>query len=153
LPEAPITGLTLVTEGGGVVNLPAPKIVLPQMNQYRRHSLKNVGRDADGKTIKYHYSEETAQLVAQWAASGADENYICFMLNMRPGTLKELYGEILEHASTGANMQVAGALFRDALQQNRFQEKKFWLKARAGWKDGENAAAVAVTPLQIVIHE
>jgi len=137
---------SILTSDGTVLT---PRIPL---SAYRRPSMKNVGYDAEGKTVQHKYDERIAARVAQWAACGADENYICHMLNMRPGRLKELYADVIEHAATSANMNVAAAAYRDALVPGAHVQQKFWLKARANWRDGESQPT-AVAPLAIHIHE
>lgn len=132
--------------------IPPPPVALPrQMNAYRRLPLKEVGRDARGRVIPYEYEEATAQQIALWVAAGADENFMCVALNMRPGTLKELYGQILEHGKTAVNMNVAAAAYRDSLMPGAHAQQKFWLKSRAGWRDGESQPT-DVSPLSIIIH-
>lgn len=144
----------MVLASGPVEYDPMSSPTLPaQMNAYRRPSLKNVGKDENGRVVQHRHSKEVAHQVAMWVAGGADENFMCMMLNMRPGVLKELYGNELEFGKTAANMNVAGAAYRDALQPGAHAQQKFWLKARAGWKDGESAAGQQMSPLTIVIHD
>lgn len=120
-------------------------------NRFRLPPMKNVGKDADGKVIPHHRSEEIAQVVANYVARGATENFICAMLNIRPGLLRQCYGAELEHGAEMANMQVAGAAFKMATSGESEAMTKFWLKARAGWKDGEQAQQA--TMFNIHIHD
>lgn len=123
------------------------------LGKFRRPSMKNVGRDENGKNIKHFYSAEVASMVAMWVAGGADEGFMCAMLNMRPGTLNQLYYDELKHGQTMANMNVASQAYRAALNpEDNPTMTKFWLKARAGWKDGENANQGSTSPLNIHIH-
>lgn len=114
--------------------------------------MKNVGRGPDGKVIPHHRSEEIALCVAQWASRGASENFICAMLNMRPGILRELYHNELTHAAEMANLNVAGKAYEMAMSGESESMTKFWLKSRAKWRDGENAEDRSGSLFNIHIH-
>lgn len=93
-------------------------------------ALKTVGRDAEGKVIRYFRSEETALIVAHWVATGASLNYMCVMLNMRPGVLKELYANELAYGREAADTAVAAKAFEMATSGDSEGMTKFWLERR-----------------------
>jgi len=118
----------------------------------RRPSMKDVGRDpATGRSLPHERDERLAKRVAFHVAAGMSKNDIAEMLNIRPGKLEECYGHELKHGLNMANAQVAQAMHKAATEGD-VTAGKFWLKARAGWKDGESAQQSA-SPLQIHIHE
>lgn len=117
----------------------------------QKPSVKDIGRDPiTGQTIPHVRDERIAQQVGFYA-SALSVNEIAVMLNMRPGKLKELYGHELETGLNKANVEVAQAMHKAATEGD-VVAGKFWLKARAGWKDGESAQT-NTSPLQIFIHD
>ncbi len=98
--------------------------------EHRVPALKDVGRDANGKTIPHIRTDAVAKIVASWVARGASENFICTALNMRPGLLRELYANELAHGAEIANLEVAGAAYDMAVSRTSEQMTKFWLERR-----------------------
>jgi hypothetical protein len=118
----------------------------------KKPAMKDVGRDPEtGYVIQHERSDKVAALVSFQTAAGLSLNDIAVMLDIRPGKLKEIYGKELECGLNTANVQVAKAMY-DQATQGDVTAGKFWLKARAGWKDGESSGAQA-SPLSIHIHE
>lgn len=116
----------------------------------RRKPLSGVGRDPEtGKNIPHERDEKVAKLVSEFVGNGADLNDIAHTLNLRPGVIKKHYAFELQTGVFRANMEVASAM--KAMAQTDPVAGKFWLKARAGWKDGESAGQ-QTSPLQITIH-
>jgi len=125
---------------------------VPEVKKVRRASMKDVGKDPEtGKVIPHERNELLAKRVAFHVAAGMGPDEICEMLNIRPGQLKECYGNELKHGLNKANVSVAKAVYDSAIAGDT-TAGKFWLKARAGWKDGEGAQG-SVSPLQIHIHD
>lgn len=117
-----------------------------------KKSMKDVGRDPEtGKSIPHEYDERVAKRIEFYVGAGLDPDEIARMLDIRPGKLKDLYGRELEIGSNTTNMEVAQAMF-DAAKSGDVSAGRFWLKARAGWKDGESATPLT-SPLQIHIHD
>lgn len=113
--------------------------------------MRGIGKDpGTGKNIPHERNEKIAKQVGFYVAAGLTPNDIAEMLNIRPGKLKQCYEAELKHGLNQANVQVAAAMHTQALEGD-VAAGKFWLKARAGWKDGEGAAQTA--PLAIHIHE
>lgn len=128
------------------------KVKRPPVAKTQRPSTRNIGKDPiTGKTIPHEYDARIAQTVGFYTATGLSDNEIAVLLNMRPGKLKQLYGHELETGLNKANVEVAQSMHR-AAKEGDVVAGKFWLKARAGWKDGENVAPPA-SPLQIHIHD
>lgn len=118
-----------------------------QLNKYRAPPTGNVGYDAAGKVIPHFRSEEVALLVAQWAMAGQTEQFMCAMLNIRPGLLKKHYYNELTYGADLANATVASRAFKMAADGSSEAMTKFWLEKRAGWKGGD-----AETPNLFNIH-
>jgi hypothetical protein len=109
-----------------------------QLKYFRDLSAKGAGKDpVTGKNRPHVRSEAVAKVVAQMAAVGAPINTICVALNIRPGQLKQHYGNELAHASELANSHVALTALRMATSGKDPATTKFWLKARNNWKDGD----------------
>lgn len=118
-----------------------------QLNRHRAPPTGTVGKDANGKVIPHERSEEVALLVAQWVGGGATEQFMCAMLNIRPGLLRKHYYNELTHGAELANQTVASKAFQMATSGESEQMTKFWLEKRAGWKGGD-----AETPNLFNIH-
>lgn len=117
----------------------------------RKPAMAGVGKDpATGRNIPHERDEKIAKRVGFYVAAGLTENDIAEMLNIRPGKLRECYGPEIKHGLNQANVEVAAAMHQQACNGD-VAAGKFWLKARAGWKDGEGAAQTS--PLSIIIHE
>lgn len=121
-------------------------------NRFRAPSVKNAGKDADGKVIPHERSEETAGIVAALAAGGASLNLIAVRLNLRPGQIKQYYANELEYAAEAANVDVASAALAMATSGADATMTKFWLKAKARWRDGENGDDKSASLFNIHIH-
>lgn len=118
----------------------------------KRPALKDCGRDPiTGKLIPHTRDERIAKSIGFYVSTGMTENDIAVMLNMRPGQLRKLYGFELKSGLDIANVEVAQSMHK-AAKNGDVVAGKFWLKARAGWKDGESATPQA-SPLQIHIHD
>lgn len=160
-----ITSLTRVPWCGTIVymaktkpspaNNQAPELEAEKrqkFNKSSKESMKDVGRDpVTGNTIPHVYDERVATQVGFYVSAGMDPDEIARMLNIRPGKLKQLYGRELETGVNVANMKVAKAM-HEAACAGDVSAGRFWLKARAGWKDGESAQQTT-SPLQIHIHD
>lgn len=128
-----------------------PKVEKRKPSRERRPPLSGVGKDpVTGKNIPHERNEKIAKKIGFYIAAGLTENDIAEMLDIRPGKLRECYGPELKHGLNQANVEVAAAMHAQATNGD-VAAGKFWLKARAGWKDGEGAAQTA--PLAIHIHE
>jgi hypothetical protein len=122
------------------------------LNRFRAPPMKGVGLDKDGKVIPHHRSEEIAQIVLYYVGMGASENFICAHLNIRPGLLRQHYSNELTHGAERANVEVAGAAFRMATNEEDAAMTKFWLKAKAKWRDGDNSDDKNNSLFNINIH-
>lgn len=98
----------------------------------------DAGRDPlTGKIIPHERNDKTAGQVEAMAALGFSEKDIAVALNLRPGQVKQHYSRELEVAAVKANSQVARAFFDAAKSGKNWQASLAWLKARAGWDDGQ----------------
>lgn len=142
--------LSGVSAASGEVPPPVPAPGAP-LSEYKGFSLKNIGRDPKtGKNIPYKYSSRVAKQITVWiAAGGADLNAICVRLNMRPGTLKALYGKEIALAVDQVNMDVGAHILSRVKKSDRLAV--FYAKAKMGWRDGD-AKPTDTGVLNIVIH-
>jgi hypothetical protein len=115
-------------------------------------TLKNVGRDADGKNIPHVRDEVTADTVARYVACGATDEEISVMLNIRPGLLRKCYEKELDIGKVQNDMKVAGALLDMASSGEDTNATIYWTKARMGWRDKDTPGTQITNPLQINIH-
>lgn len=122
-----------------------------KLYQVRQHSLKNVGRDREGKVIPHFRSDAVAQRVAVLVAGGMDEYDIACVLNIRPGLVRRHYGAELASGKAIANSQVVSAIHMQAAAGEP-QMAKFWAKARMGWRDGDSSKGGDDSALNIHIH-
>lgn len=122
--------------------------VIP-LSHYKGTSLKNIGRDKNGRVIPHKRSEKTAVKVRMWAAGGYSENDIAIMLNIRPGLVRECYGKELNHGKDMVGMDLTAHAYKRAKQNDNML--RFVLKARHDWRDGESRPT-EVGLLNIHIH-
>lgn len=107
------------------------------LTKARAPSVKLAGRDVDGNVIPHIRSEEVAKVVSQLAMLGHGENFICAMVNIRPGQLRKHYYNEFTHAAEYANAVVGNTAFQMANSGEDGAMTKFWLKAKANWQDGD----------------
>lgn len=112
-------------------------MVSPPLSHYKGTSLKNVGRDSNGKVIPHKRSERTAKLVAVWAAGGYTKEDIAIRLNIRPGLVEECYGKELRHGADAIGMDMTNHIIKRA-KGGSDRMAIFYAKAKMGWRDGES---------------
>jgi hypothetical protein len=72
--------------------------------------------------------------VESMAALGIPQEDIARVIGICHFTLRKYYRDELDNATTKANTQIGGALFRKALSGDT-ASLIFWMKTRAGWKE------------------
>lgn len=72
--------------------------------------------------------------VESMAALGIPQEDIARVIGICHQTLRKHYRDELDNATTKANTQIGGALFRKALSGDT-ASLIFWMKTRAGWKE------------------
>lgn len=89
------------------------------------------------KRIAYRYepSDADRQKVLAMAAHGMPHRDIAEAMAMGVKTLRRHFLHELENASTIVHGKVVRSLVSSAVQGN-VQAQMFWLKCRAGWKEG-----------------
>ena len=101
----------------------------------------DAGRDPlTGELVPHERSEKVAGQVEAMAALGFTAEEIAVALDLRPGQVRHYYARELDAAPVKANMQVAKAFFDVAKSGKNWQASASWLRARAGWEDGEGKA-------------
>lgn len=113
-----------------------------------------VGRDPKtGKVIPHKRNSKTAALVRQYVASGADENTVACLLNIRPGLLRQEYEAELRDGLASVNMEVIKNVLDTAKGSDKQKMKaaELWLRNRAGW-DQDKKPVQDVPTLAIHIH-
>lgn len=112
---------------------------------------KSRGRPAWQPTAK---DRETVRTLAGY---GVTQDKIAAMLRITDRTLRKYCRDELDTGATEANAQVAQSMYRMAIRgpySVRFQAAKFWLAARAGWRDTDRAEPlVAMMPLSELSEE
>lgn len=156
---APSTGSLLPAPSGKAPALPSqvpprdPELLSDgayPTTHYKGTALKNIGRYPDGKVIPHKRSAVTAKKVAIWVAGGYNKNDIAVLLNIRPGLVERHYGVELHHGGDVVGMRMTEHIVRRAKKSDRMA--MFYAKARMGWREGDSATPVDVSPLQIHIH-
>lgn len=98
----------------------------------------DAGRDPlTGEIVPHERSDKVAGQVEAMAALGFTVEEIAVALDLRPGQVRQHYARELDAAPVKANMQVAKAFFDVAKSGKNWQASASWLRARAGWEDGE----------------
>lgn len=121
------------------VNLPPDILPAPGNNatlsDYKGTSLKNIGKDANGRVIPHKYNKAVAKKVAIWISGGYNANDICIALNIRPGKLEQLYGQEIRHGLEKVGMEVTQHIVARVKKSDRMAI--FFAKSRMGWRDGD----------------
>ncbi len=106
-----------------------------------RQPVGDAGRDPlTGKIEPHERTEKVAGQVEAMAALGFTVEEIAVALDLRPGQLRMHYARELDSAPVKANMQVAKAFFDVAKSGKNWQASASWLRARAGWREGDQQA-------------
>lgn len=107
-----------------------------------REPTTNAGRDPlSGDLVPHARNEHTAGQVEAMAALGCTAEEIAVALDLRPGQVRHYYAVELAAAPVRANVAVAKAFFDVAKSGTSWQASAAWLRARAGWSDGEQSAS------------
>ena len=122
----------------------------PPISHYKGTSLMNIGRYPNGKVIPHKRSEPTARKVAVWVSGGYNKNDVAVFLNIRPGLVEQCYGLELRHGAERVGMKMTEHIVARAKKSDVMA--KFFAKSRMGWRDGETAAPLDVSPLSIHLH-
>lgn len=81
-------------------------------------------------------TDESRKQVETMAAMGIRQDAMATILDLDPKTLRKHYRRELDTGSTKATLKVAQSLFKQAVEQNNTAAQIFWMKARAGWREG-----------------
>lgn len=79
-------------------------------------------------------TQESRNKVEAMSAIGIPQLDIARVIGINVDTLAKYYREELDTATTKANTQIGGALFKKALSGDT-ASLIFWMKTRAGWKE------------------
>jgi hypothetical protein len=97
------------------------------------------------------------ETVRTLAGYGVGQDRISQVLRIAEKTLRKHCPDELATGATEANAEVAKSMYRMAIRGPyavRFQAAKFWLAARAGWRDTDRAEPlVAMMPLSDLSDE
>lgn len=113
--------------------------------------MRDIGRDEEGRVIPHERDEQIAQNIAMMVAAGYKEAELCVFFGIRPGKLRQCYGNELKNGKMQHDMQVVAALHMTASTPGNTDASKFWLKARAGWSENESDSQKG-SALNIHIH-
>jgi hypothetical protein len=84
---------------------------------------------------KHTPTENDRRQVLTMAAMGIMLKDICTVMQLDPTTLKRHYRRELDTADIEANVRVAQALYKNAVNHNNVTAQIWWTKSRMGWKD------------------
>jgi len=107
------------------------------------------GRDENGQTLPHSRNDVTAAEVLRLAGLGLDDREIAVVLNMRPSFVRLWYRRELETGALKITVEVAQAMLRLAKSGKSLAASVFWLKSRAGWRDGSDNAGRDGTSLTV----
>src|SRR5258706_10311019 len=100
---------------------------------------------------KHKPTEEQRTKVQQLAACGVSHEKIAQIMGFRsPKTLRTHYRKVLDIAATEANVNVAAALYSNAVGGNT-QAQMCWLRSRGGWKDRPDFSSHAQAPPPFIV--
>jgi hypothetical protein len=84
--------------------------------------------------------EATREKVRHLAGLGVPQDDIAIIIGCAPKTLRKRFRDELDRGAAEANAMISGYLFAAAKAGNTTAQI-FWLKTRAGWKEGGSAAS------------
>lgn len=84
---------------------------------------------------RHEPTETTRAEVSALAQFGITEADTARYIGIDPKTLRKHYRDELDKAHIKANVKVANALYRQAVDKGNVSAQIFWLKARANWSD------------------
>lgn len=96
-----------------------------------------------GGRPEFEATDERRRTVKAMAAYGIPQLDIAAAIGCTAPTLRKHFWREIETAATEANARVAEALFKkatDGTGKESVTAAIFWLKCRAGWRDGNNEA-------------
>ena len=100
----------------------------------RRPSARWAGRNLKTGKVKPHIANaETALQVETLASVGLSDEEIAVALDLRPGQVRDCYGDVLASAPVETNFQVALQVREMARSGDNFAASAFWLTHRAKW--------------------
>lgn len=80
-------------------------------------------------------TEDELKQIETMSAMGIPQEDMGKILGVDPKTLRKHCQAQLDSGSIKATMKVAGALFKQATEENNTAAMIFWMKARAGWSE------------------
>lgn len=80
-------------------------------------------------------TEVTREQIKSLLAFGITQEDVAAYIGIDPKTLRKHYREEIDKALTSANFKVAGALYKNAVDENNIQAQIFWLKTKGGFKE------------------
>lgn len=114
-----------------------PKAVAARLERIHRDMLKQQGIDYHPEKNSPGFKPSAAQAreVAVMSCLGIDDKDIALVLNIELKMLRLYYHKELKVSMNMANAMVARTALRMAMSGAHADMTKFWLKARAGWKE------------------
>ena len=78
---------------------------------------------------------ESRKTVSKYAMVGTRQEVIAKVLEISDRTLRKYYRRELEIAKAVANMEIGGALYRKAMDQDDTTAQIFWMKTQGGFSE------------------
>jgi hypothetical protein len=100
---------------------------------------------------KLNPSPEERLMVKTMAAMGANHEYIAARIGIRsPKTLRKHFREEIDFGAAEANLVVSQSLHKKA-RDGDVTAGIFWMKSRAGWRDGSNFERASGPPAPFIV--
>ena len=97
-------------------------------------------------------TDEQRRLVKSLSAIGTRQGDIARRLGLTEKTLRKYFREELDSGELEANSKVAQTLFKMATSGENTAAAIFWLKTRAGWREGYHGAGMPPVPAPFIVQ-
>jgi transposase len=97
-------------------------------------------------------TDEQRRLVKSLSAIGTKQNDVAQRLGITEKTLRKYFRQELDSGELEANSKVAQTLFKMATSGENTAATIFWLKTRAGWREGHHSVALPLAPAPFVVE-
>ena len=97
-------------------------------------------------------NDEQRRQVKSLSAIGTKQSDTAQRLKITEKTLRKYFREELDSGELEANGKVAQTLFKMACSGENTAATIFWLKSRAGWREGHHIAAMPLAPAPFIVE-
>ena len=97
-------------------------------------------------------TDEQRRQVKSLSAIGTKQSATAQRLGITEKTLRKYFREELDSGELEANSKVAQALFMMACSGENTAATIFWMKTRAGWREGPHTVAMPLAPPPFIVQ-